>query len=163
MKRLHQGAFVDKKVLIIGDDKKTQALLLRAFSQTGSRASAISNGGSAVFQFFFTQPDLIILDVLLSEPDRWQTLQQIRELSTVPIIVLTVVDDYKIRIEGLDRGADYVMAKPIDVRELQARVAALFRRVQKTAQGCSTPRRTLTYAAIDPIWPGDSWRETCSH
>ena len=91
-----------------------------------------------------------------------KTLQQIRELSTAPVIVLTVIDDYEIRVEGLDRGADYVMVKPIDIRELQARVTALFRRVQMTAQKCDTPKKALTYAAIDPTWPGDSWGAMCS-
>lgn len=143
---------MDKKILIIGNDKNTRAWLLGTLSQAGLHASAIANGRNAVLQFFLTQPDLIILDILLHEPDRWEMLHQIRELSTVPVIVLTIADDYRVRVEGLDRGADYVMAKPVDARELRARVTALFRRMQKNVRRPGFAGGSETYTTIEQTW-----------
>jgi DNA-binding response OmpR family regulator len=75
-----------------------------------------------LFNVGLVQPDLVILDAT-----DWETLQRIRRLSPVPIIVL-VEDEQKVRVESLNRGADYFVIKPPDLGELDAKMRVLFRR-----------------------------------
>jgi two-component system OmpR family response regulator len=124
---------VDKKILIVADDPEVRDLMALALSGNGFRSLAVPDGG-AILQFGLIQPDLVILDIAPTGKDRWRTLQRIRELSSVPLIALIDPDDYVGTSESLDRGADFSLAKPFDVQELQARVRALLRRVQYAAR-----------------------------
>jgi two-component system KDP operon response regulator KdpE len=119
---------MDKKILVIGNDIQTEALLSQAFSDSDSQVLIISGNISSVKPSGLIGPDLIIFDRLLQGAPDWHTLRQIRQLSSVPIIVLTDVEDSQVRIKSLDMGADYCLSKPLDMEELQARVRVLLRR-----------------------------------
>ena len=121
----------DKKILIIGDDLETQYLLTEALSQGEFQVSATPTRIGSILQFGLIQPSLLIFDVPQADTRSWEILERIRELSSVPVIALLADNDYKARIASLDRGADYCLAKPVNVQELQARVRALLRRAQK--------------------------------
>ena len=125
---------MDKKILVIGSDLETEALLSRAFSGNDYQVLIISGNGSSVSPSGLIGPDLIIFDGLLPGSPGWHTLRQIRQMSPVPIIVLTDVEDSQVRIRSLDLGADYCLSKPIDVDELQARVRVLLRRAPTAAR-----------------------------
>jgi DNA-binding response OmpR family regulator len=152
MTRLAQEVPVDKKVLIIGDDASARSELVETFVDEESWAWAMPPGRSDALLSTLAQADLIILDLPPSETDRWAVLQQIRQVSTLPVIALTTEDDYQSRIEGLDRGADFVMSKPIAVGELHARVRALVRRAQIRGRVAGRSRDLNTH--LSASWPG---------
>lgn len=122
---------VDKTILIIGDDLETQYLLTEALSQGEFQVSATPTRIGSILQFGLIQPSLLIFDIPQADTRSWEILERIRELSSVPVIALLADNDYEARIASLDRGADYCLAKPFNVQELQARVRALLRRAQK--------------------------------
>jgi DNA-binding response OmpR family regulator len=140
--RSSEGVQADKRILIIGDDARSRSELATALARQELRAWAIRNGPTAALLSYLRQADLVILEVPPSGTDEWALLQQIRGLSTIPVIVLIAANDYRLTVQGLDRGADYVMSQPVSVRELCARVGALLRRAQTTAQRPRDFRRT---------------------
>jgi two-component system KDP operon response regulator KdpE len=79
-------------------------------------------------QMYSQRPDLIVLDVMLPRMDGWETCQRIREISNVPIIMLTARGQETDRVMGLKLGADDYVAKPFSLKELEARVEAVLRR-----------------------------------
>jgi len=124
---------MEKKILVIGSDAETEALLSRAFMGSNLKVLTISGNGGAVSPPGLLGPDLIIFDGLQPGAPGWQALRQIRQRSPVPIIVLTDVEDSQVRIKSLDLGADYCLSKPLDLDELQARIAVLLRRAPAAA------------------------------
>jgi len=125
---------MDKKILVIGNDVQTEALLSQIFAGSDFQVLIISGNGSSVSPSGLLGPDLIIFDSLLPGTPGWHTLRQIRQMSPVPIIVLTDVEDSQVRIKSLDLGADYCLSKPLDVDEFQARVGVLMRRAPKATR-----------------------------
>ena len=87
-----------------------------------------ADGREALRTFHAERPDLVILDVSMPELDGWQTLERIRELSEVPVLMLTAKAAEADRVRGLRGGADDYVAKPFARNELLARVEALLRR-----------------------------------
>jgi DNA-binding response OmpR family regulator len=128
---------MEKKILVIGSDVETEVLLSRVFSGSDFQVLIISGNGSSVSPSGLIGPDLIIFDGLLPGSPGWHTLRQIRQMSPVPIIVLTDVDDSQVRIKSLDLGADYCLSKPLDLDELQARVGVLLRRAPAAARAAA--------------------------
>ena len=133
---------MDKKILVIGNDVQTEALLSQAFSGSDFQVLIISGNGSTVSPSGLLGPDLIIFDSLLPDTPGWNTLRQIRQLSPVPIIVLSDVEDSQVRIKSLDLGADYCLSKPVDLDELQARISVLLRRTPHAARAAANLSRT---------------------
>jgi two-component system KDP operon response regulator KdpE len=84
-------------------------------------------------------PDLIILDVMMPELDGFETLRMLREISNVPVIMLTVRDEEEDKVRGLELGADDYVTKPFSARELASRVKAVLRR----AQGPASPDESI--------------------
>ncbi len=113
---------MEKGILLVVRDRETRELLARTFDGRGFRAFTAFDGVSGLFQLGLVQPDLVVLEL-----NGWETLQRIRALSDVPIIVL-IEDDPKARVESLNLGADYFVTKPPCVPELLAKVRVLFRR-----------------------------------
>ena len=128
------GALLASRILIFGEDPQTEEFLVRAFSEQAFRPVTALKGRSIPFQLGLVQPDLIVLDAPPPHGNRWQILQQIRELSFVPIIALIAPDHLDARVESLELGADFSMAKPVNANELRARARALLRRAQYVAQ-----------------------------
>jgi len=114
-----------KKILVIGNDLYTEALLIRAFSHSDFQVLIISEHGNSMLPSGLIRPDLIILDSLLPGAPDWDILRHLRLLLPVPIIVLTDVEDSQVRIKSLNLGADYCLSKPLDLGELQAIVRSL--------------------------------------
>ena len=84
-------------------------------------------------------PDLVLLDVMMPDLDGFETLARIREMSSVPVIMLTVKGDEEDRIRGLDLGADDYITKPFSPRELSSRIRAVLRRVEPTKAQAEEP------------------------
>ena len=121
---------VVRKILIVANEPDTSETLVGAFSGHGFQTLEAPTVESALFQLALTRPDLVILDLGLPEMDILGTLLRIRDLSSVPVITLTTVHDVAAVEASLDLGADDVVTRPFDVREIEARARALLRRVR---------------------------------
>ncbi len=117
-------------ILIIEDDPMQADVVRLLLEQDGFTAVTAFDGAEGLRRLYETQPDLVILDLLLPEMDGWEVCRRIRELSTVPVIIMTSrrADDDKIK--GLRLGADDYIVKPFNPQELSARVNAVLRRTR---------------------------------
>jgi len=93
--------------------------------------TATVNGEEAIKRFAEEQPDLVVLDVSMPPPDGFEVCRRIREISEVPILMLTVRDGTLDKVRALDLGADDYLTKPFDHLELLARLRALLRRASR--------------------------------
>jgi two-component system KDP operon response regulator KdpE len=96
----------------------------------GYRVVEANNGIEALDQLRKHMPDLVIMDVMMPKMDGFETLRLLREISTTPVILLTVKSDEEDRIRGLELGADDYVTKPFSPRELVSRVNAVLRRAE---------------------------------
>jgi two-component system KDP operon response regulator KdpE len=108
------------------------------------RVIEANDGIQALEQLRENLPDLIVLDVMMPEMDGFEALRAIREVSTVPVIMLTVRQNEQDKIHGLDLGADDYLAKPFSPRELLSRIRALLRR------SLMAPPSRKTEIIVDP-------------
>ena len=99
----------------------------------------VGEGAAAVDLVEQEQPDLVLLDIGLPDIDGYRVLEQIREFSDVPVIMLTARDDTMDKVKGLELGADDYITKPFDHLELTARVRALLRRLDMPAPKSRAP------------------------
>ncbi len=117
------------RVLLIEDDTPVQELLRTYFEAKGHTVSAAADGVEGLKAFNASAPELVLLDVGLPRLDGWAVLEAIRGSSAVPVVLLTALDDTEDVVRGLAMGADDYLTKPFDVRELDARVQAILRRL----------------------------------
>jgi len=118
-----------KKILAIDDDQIFLRLVEQVLSQEGHNVLKATSGQEGLRLLYSDKPDLVILDVVMPGMDGWQTCQRIRELSDVPIIMLTGQQNTEEDVaRGLDYGADDYLIKPVGNKELLARVRAVIRR-----------------------------------
>jgi DNA-binding response OmpR family regulator len=115
-------------VLVVDDDEDIRALLRTLLERTGAVVYEAPDGREGLREFHAHRPDLVILDVSMPELDGWQMLDRIRDMSDVPVLMLTARADELERVRGLHAGADDYVIKPFGKQELIARVKALLRR-----------------------------------
>ncbi len=118
----------DMTILIVDDEPRIRDFVRMNLELEHYQVIEASNGQEALDALREHLPDLVVLDVKMPEMDGFETLRAIREVSTVPVIMLTVRQDEQDRIRGLDLGADDYIAKPFSPRELLSRIRALLRR-----------------------------------
>jgi DNA-binding response OmpR family regulator len=116
------------RILVVDDDEDIRSLLRELLGRAGYRVEEAANGRAALRQLFETPPSLVLLDVTMPELDGYQTLERIRDLSDVPVIMLTARTQELERVRGLASGADDYVSKPFGRQELLARIQALLRR-----------------------------------
>lgn len=119
---------MNKKVLIVEDDHKTSHLIQVYLQKDGYRVATAYDGKEALELARQTQPDLIVLDLMLPEIGGLDVCRLLRAESKVPIIMLTARTTEEDKLRGLDLGADDYVTKPFSLRELTARVRAVLRR-----------------------------------
>jgi two-component system KDP operon response regulator KdpE len=117
-----------KKILVIDDDVNLSQMLKFIFIKAGAQVFTAVDGREGLHRFYEERPDLVILDVRMPDVDGWETCQQIRIFSNVPIIMLTTLNRDEEIIRGLDYGADDFVSKPFSREVLLARARALLRR-----------------------------------
>jgi two-component system KDP operon response regulator KdpE len=115
-------------VLVVDDEPRLVDVVRLNLEMEGYRVLAAANGEEALERLRADLPDLILLDVMMPDMDGFETLRHIRDVSSVPVIMLTVRADEADRIRGLEIGADDYLTKPYSPRELQTRIKALLRR-----------------------------------
>jgi two-component system KDP operon response regulator KdpE len=123
---------MNKSVLLIDDDASFCVFLRLVLSQKGLQVYVAHDAISALRKVYSLKPDVILLDVMLPEMDGWQACRRIRELSNIPVIMLTALGSAKNVVHGLDLGADDYMVKPVAANELVARIHALLRRADQS-------------------------------
>jgi DNA-binding response OmpR family regulator len=116
------------RILVVDDDEDIRTLLRELLGRAGYRVEEAGDGRTALRQLFETPPALVLLDVNMPEMDGYQTLERIRDLSDVPVIMVTARTQELERVRGLAAGADDYVSKPFGRQELLARVQALLRR-----------------------------------
>ena len=121
-------------MLVVDDDDDIRQLVGELLRRAGYGVHEAANGRDALRTFHAERPDLVLLDVSMPELDGWQTLERIRELSDVPVLMLTAKAAEADRVRGLRGGADDYVAKPFAKDELLARVEALLRRARPRAE-----------------------------
>ena len=118
----------DRRILVVDDDPDIRGLLRELLDRRGFSVLEASDGQEALREFFDQRPDLVVLDVQMPGLDGWKTLERIRELSDVPVVMLTAKATELEKTRGLRAGADDYVTKPFGRQELLARVEALLRR-----------------------------------
>jgi DNA-binding response OmpR family regulator len=121
------------RVLVIDDDGDVRALVAGLLERAGYEVNEASDGRDGLRSVFSDRPDLVLLDVTMPGLDGWATLERIRELTDVPVLMLTARSEELEKVRGLKAGADDYMTKPFGRQELLARMEALLRR-KRTAQ-----------------------------
>ena len=126
-------------ILVVDDDDDIRALVGELLERAGHVVIKAPDGESALKLFYSRQPDLVVLDVSMPGLDGWEGLNRIRELSDVPVLMLTARAEELEKVRGLRAGADDYVTKPFGRQELLARVDATLRR------GRSAPQAQETY------------------
>ena len=116
------------RILVVDDDADIRQLLRELLERIGYVVDEAEDGKTALRRLFANAPSLVILDVTMPELDGYQTLERIRDLSDVPVLMLTARTQELEKVRGLSAGADDYVAKPFGRQELLARVQALLRR-----------------------------------
>jgi DNA-binding response OmpR family regulator len=121
-------------VLVIDDDGDIRGLVAGLLERAGYEVNEASDGRDGLRAVFSDRPDLVLLDVTMPGLDGWAALERIRELTDVPVLMLTARSDELEKVRGLKAGADDYMTKPFGRQELLARVEALLRRKRRAGE-----------------------------
>ena len=143
------GREQDKTILVVDDEPRIVEAVGMNLELEGYQVSSASNGYEALQKLTEDLPDLVILDVMMPEVDGFETLRKIREVSTVPVIMLTVRGEEIDKVKGLDLGADDYITKPFNPKELVLRIRAVLRRVEMPSPVPKTEIRVDDNLSID--------------
>ena len=120
-----------RTILVVDDEPTLRETLVDALEADGFRVVAAADGREALTKFRAERPDLVLLDLMLPELSGIEVCRIIRAESGVPIVMLTAKDSELDKVVGLELGADDYVTKPFSLRELTARIRALFRRADQ--------------------------------
>lgn len=122
------------KILVVEDEFAISQVLKVYLEKVGYQVVQCYNGGQALALFNEHQPNLVLLDIMLPDKNGWSILQEIRQQSSCPVMMLTALGDVQDRLAGFDKGADDYIVKPFVADEMIARVKAVLRRSQGNEQ-----------------------------
>ena len=126
------------RVLVVDDDADVRTLVVGLLERAGYEVNEASDGRDGLRAVFSDRPDLVLLDVTMPGLDGWGTLERIRELTDVPVLMVTARADELEKVRGLKAGADDYLTKPFGRQELLARVEALLRRKRQPEEELPT-------------------------
>jgi len=116
------------RILVVDDERRMVGFIRLNLEQDGFEVIEAYNGSEALERLRDSLPDLILLDVMMPDIDGFEVLRLIREISQVPVIMLTAKGEEDDKVKGLELGADDYVTKPFSPRELVSRVKAVLRR-----------------------------------
>ena len=119
-----------RRILVVDDEERMVRFIRLNLEHDGFLVSEAFNGRQAVQKLRDVNPDLILLDVMMPDLDGFEVLEMVREISNVPVIMLTAKGEEDDRVRGLELGADDYVTKPFSPRELVSRVRAVLRRTE---------------------------------
>ena len=128
-----------RTILVVEDETTLRETLAEALEAEGFQVVQAADGRAALARFRADRPDLVILDLMLPELSGIEVCRIIRAESGVPIVMLTAKDSELDKVVGLELGADDYVTKPFSLRELSARIRALFRRSEQAATSVNGP------------------------
>jgi two-component system, OmpR family, response regulator RegX3 len=131
-------AMARRKILLVEDELSISEPLARALEREGFDVAIADTAAAAVEGFRARRPDLVLLDVMLPDGDGRDVLRQLRQVSRVPVVMLTARGEEMDRVLGLELGADDYVTKPFSAAELVARVRAVLRRAADEPEGCDS-------------------------
>ena len=137
------------RVLIIDDDANLIRLLSESFEDSGYTVISANNGLDGIKQLYTGRPDLVILDVMMPRMDGWETLGRIREMSDIPVIMLTARDTEMDKLRGFELGSDDYVTKPFSLAEINARVRAVLARAARAQSDGTPPPQVVGELVID--------------
>lgn len=147
------------KILIVDDDMHIAELISLYLNKEGYETLEAASGRKAVEMFSKFSPHLVLLDLMLPEIDGYQVCREIRQISSVPIIMLTAKGETFDKVLGLELGADDYIVKPFDAKELVARVKAVLRRYDKkdsdTSKQIVVPNLTVNQSTYTVTYHGE--------
>ena len=139
------------RILVVDDEPNIREVVGLYLRRDGHTVVSASDGEEALYLFRRTDPELIVLDLMLPKLNGFEVCRRIQSEKRVPIIMLTAKGEEEERIIGLGLGADDYVVKPFSPRELAARVTAVLRRVEESApQDLTKPVLTFDGLSIDP-------------
>src|SRR5437763_12374324 len=148
-RRSERAGMNEARVLVVDDDDDIRRLVRTLLERTGASVHAAANGRDGLREFHSWRPDLVVLDVNMPELDGWTVLERIRDMSNVPVLMLTARGDELERVRGLQSGADDYVVKPFGKQELVARLQALLRRAGRVTEEEAGETYADTYLTID--------------
>ncbi|NLJ85731.1 MAG: response regulator transcription factor [Firmicutes bacterium] len=122
-----------EKILVVDDEHSIVELIKFNLEKEDLQVVTAYDGDEAIQVFNREKPDLVILDIMLPFKDGWEVCRELRDISAVPIIMLTAKEEEADKIKGLEIGADDYVTKPFSPKELVARVRAALRRASQAA------------------------------
>jgi DNA-binding response OmpR family regulator len=137
------------RILVVDDDDDIRGLVRTLLERSGAEVHEAPNGRDGLREFHARRPDLVVLDVSMPELDGWSVLERIRDMSDVPVLMLTARGDELERVRGLQAGADDYVVKPFGRQELVARVQALLRRAQRGGGAEESDSYADAYLTVD--------------
>lgn len=123
-----------RRVLVADDDRDVRTLVRVLLERAGHEVVEAGDGRECLRALYERRPELVVLDVGMPGLDGWKVLERIREMATVPVLMLTARSAELDRVRGLRAGADDYVSKPFGRQELLARVEALLRRTASQAE-----------------------------
>jgi two-component system KDP operon response regulator KdpE len=140
-----------KKILAIDDDANYLVGLTHVFTKLSCTIYTATDGQAGLRQFFNCDFDLVIVDLRMPGLNGWEVCQRIRQMSSVPLLMLTACCEDDDIVQGLERGADEYLFKPVAISVLLARIRALLRRVTLSVSECPTTQYDDGYLTLDLI------------
>jgi two-component system KDP operon response regulator KdpE len=139
----------ERLILVVDDEPRMIRFIRMNLELEGYRVVEATNGLEALDRVREDLPDLVVMDVQMPEMDGFEALEHIRQVSTVPVIMLTVKADEEDKVRGLVLGADDYVTKPFSPRELSSRIKALLRRLEMPSPPAKTVTRIDDRLAVD--------------
>ncbi|MBI4495250.1 MAG: response regulator transcription factor [Chloroflexi bacterium] len=133
-------------VLVVDDEPRIRRFVRTELEAQGYRVLLAENGAQGLELIETEAPDLVVLDLIMPGIDGFETLERLRELTQVPVILLTAKGGDRDKVRGLDLGADDYLTKPFNPEELSARIRAVLRRTR--APATSESHRPLVYGDL---------------
>ncbi len=128
-----ETSFKNRRILVVDDEERMVRFIRLNLEHDGFRVTEAYRGAQAMDRLRNSLPDLVILDIMMPDMDGFEVLKMIREVSNVPVIMLTAKGEEDDRVRGLELGADDYITKPFSPRELVSRVRAVLRRTESSA------------------------------
>lgn len=138
------------RIFIVEDERPIARLLQLTLEREGFKTAIEPNGRRAYERILQEKYDLILLDVMLPEMDGMEICKRVREVSDVPIIMLTARDEVRDKVEGLDLGANDYMTKPFAAEELLARIRGTLRRHNERLRESEEKRYVIKNMIVYP-------------
>ncbi len=153
---MSDNLLLNRRILVVDDEERIVRFIRLNLEHDGFQVSEAFNGNQALQRLRDSLPDLILLDVMMPDIDGFEVLRTVREISDVPVIMLTAKGEEEDRVKGLELGADDYVTKPFSPRELVSRVRAVLRRTHsargETAGPIEVDERLKVDFARREIW-----------